>query len=56
MYNYNPEVNTDGEDNPAVINEAVIAPLSNPLKSYKLFTNLYDSIKAFKSDLHEYVT
>ena len=53
-HDYDPEVDTDGEDDPAVIDKAVITPLSNPPKSHRLSTNLYDSIKALKSDLHKY--
>jgi len=55
-HDYDPEVDADGEDDPAVIDEAVIAPLLNPPESHRLFTNLYDSIEALKSDLHEYAT
>jgi len=53
-HDYDPEVDTDGEDDPAVIDKAVITPLSNPPESHRLSTNLYDSIKALESDLHEY--
>jgi len=53
-HNYDPEVNADSKDNPAVIDKAVITPLLNPPKSHRLFTNLYNSIKALKSNLHKY--
>ena len=53
-YDHDPEVDADGEDDPAVIDEAVTAPLSNPLASHKLSTDLYDSIEALESDLREH--
>jgi len=56
IHDYNPKVNADSEDNPANIDKAVITPLLNPLKSYRLSTNLYNSIKALKSNLHKYTT
>jgi hypothetical protein len=45
-----PEVDAEGEDDPAYHP----APLSNPAESHKLSTDLYDSLEDLEADLREF--
>ena len=42
---HDPEVDDDGEDNPAFMDKAIPAPLSNPPISHRLSTGRCDSIE-----------
>jgi hypothetical protein len=47
---YDPDPDTEGEDNPTYHPK----PLVNPSTSYRLFTDLYNSLEELKADLHKF--